>query len=271
MIEAAAVPRASSGATALVDLRDVSYQIGSSYLVRDITLKIVPGEVLVVVGPNGAGKSTLVQLIAGDLPPSSGTILLDGRPISSWKPHDLAMRRAVLPQQSLLQFAFTVQEVVEMGRSPHDDSPHDLAHHVDRALERTELTTMRTRIYPTLSGGEQARTQLGRVIAQDTPILILDEPTASLDLRHQYQVMAIARELANRGGSVIAVVHDLNLASSTADRIVLIDQGRIAADGTPAAVLEESLLSAVYQCQIAVSQHPLLACPLVLPIGRRQP
>ncbi len=126
------------------------------------------------------------------------------------------------------------------------------------------------RVYPSLSGGEKARAQLSRVLAQRTPILLLDEPTAALDLRHQQHVMDIARDVAATGGSVIAVVHDLNLAAGSADRIVLFHQGRVAADGSPWDVLRGPLLSEVYQCEIAVTRHPLRDCPLVMPLGRDQ-
>ena len=254
--------------SARVVATDVSYAVGGAMLLQGVSLTVQSGEVLVLVGPNGAGKSTLMSVIAGDLTPTSGEIRVDGRPLGSYRPHELARKRAVLPQQSLLQFAFTVREVVEMGRSPHDDTADELRGHVDRALERTEMTSFASRIYPSLSGGEKARAQLGRVLAQEAPVLLLDEPTASLDLRHQQHVMNLAQDVAADGGSVIAVVHDLNLAASSAHRIALLHRGRIVADGKPWQVMEEGLLSEVYQCPISVSRHPILDFPLVLPVGR---
>jgi iron complex transport system ATP-binding protein len=249
-------------------LTDVSYSIGGAILLQGVSLAVQPGEVLVLVGPNGAGKSTLMNVISGDLAPTSGEVMLDGRAISSYRPNELALRRAVLPQQSLLQFAFTVREVVEMGRTPHDDTADELREHVQRALERTEMIPFADRIYPSLSGGEKARAQLGRVLAQETPLLLLDEPTASLDIRHQQHVMHLAQDVAAEGGSVVAVIHDLNLAASAAHRIALLHRGRIVADGPPWVVMDEKQLSEVYQCPIAVSKHPILHCPLILPLGR---
>ena len=258
----------TSSQPARLTLTDVSYTVGAATLLQGVSLAVQPGEVLVLVGPNGAGKSTLMNVISGDLAPTSGTVTLDGRAIGSYRPNELALRRAVLPQQSLLQFAFTVREVVEMGRTPHDDTAEELREHVERALERTEMAPFADRVYPSLSGGEKARAQLGRVLAQETPLLLLDEPTASLDIRHQQHVMHLAQDVAAEGGSVVAVIHDLNLAASTAHRIALLHRGRIVADGAPWVVMDEQLLSEVYQCPIAVSKHPILNCPLVLPLGR---
>jgi iron complex transport system ATP-binding protein len=246
----------------------ISYRIGTAELLAEVSLTVAPGEVVVLVGPNGAGKSTLIQILAGDLAPSSGRILLDGKPVRHYRPHELSLHRAVLPQQSLLQFAFTVREVVEMGRAPHDDSPADLMSIVEESLRQTEMIPFSERIYPSLSGGEKSRAQLSRVLAQRAPLLLLDEPTASLDLRHQQHVMDIARDVAIEGGSVIAVVHDLNLAAGSADRIVLLDRGQIVADGSPWDVMDASRLSDVYQCEIAVTNHPMRDCPLVIPLGR---
>jgi iron complex transport system ATP-binding protein len=254
----------------MVTATDVSYEVGTATLLSNVSMVVRPGEVLVLVGPNGAGKSTLMNILSGDIAPTRGEVCLDGRPIGSYRPHDLALKRAVLPQQSLLQFAFTVREVVEMGRSPHDDTAAELRAQVDRALERTEMTAFANRVYPSLSGGEKSRAQLGRVLAQQAPLLLLDEPTASLDLRHQQHVMDLARDVAAAGGAVIAVVHDLNLAASSAHRIALLHKGRIVADGAPWVVMEEQLLSDVYGCPIAVAKHPLLNCPLILPLGRNR-
>ena len=251
-----------------VKVNRVGYTVGQATLLTDVSLLVNPGEVLVLVGPNGAGKSTLLAILSGDLSPTTGTVELDGRPIGSYRAHDLALRRAVLPQQSVLQFAFTVREVVEMGRAPHDDTAAELQAHVQSALARTEMSPFAQRVYPSLSGGEKARAQLARVLAQAASLLLLDEPTAALDLRHQQHVMDLARDVAAEGGSVIAVVHDLNLAATTADRIALLHRGRIVADGSPWHVMNEALLSEVYGCPIAVTQHPLQPCPLVLPISR---
>lgn len=246
---------------------EVGLRLGSRWIVRDVSLAVSGGEVVVLVGPNGAGKSTLLKLLAGDLPASTGQILLDGRAIETFRPHELAQRRAVLPQQTVIQFAFTAREVVEMGRLPGRDGDETI---VDRSLARTDTSHVAGQVYPSLSIGEQSRVSLARVLAQDTPILLLDEPTAALDFRHQGAVMDLAREAANAGGLVVAVLHDLNLAASTADRIIVLKDGLLIADGSPWEVLTEPILSDVFACPISVTPHPLRDGPLVLPVpGRR--
>ena len=161
-------------------------------------------------------------MLAGDLMPTSGAIILDGRALASFRARDLALRRAVLPQQTLMQFAFVARDVVAMGRHPHltrhGETDHDEAI-VRASMTRTETLPLAERAYPSLSGGEQGRVSLARVLAQEAPILLLDEPTAALDLRHQQAVLAIARGLAAEGATVLAVLHDLNLAAAYADRV----------------------------------------------------
>ena len=241
-------------------------QIGGRWLLRDVDLTVSPSEVVALVGPNGAGKSTLLRALAGDKPASAGRVLLDGRPIEDYRPRDLALRRAVLPQQAVIQFAFTAREVVEMGRAPYGSDEEADAAIVTRSLEHAEAGHLADRIYPSLSVGEQSRVSLARVLAQETPILLLDEPTAALDLRHQGLVMSLCRRIARAGGTVLVVLHDLNLAAGFADRVVLLCDGRLVADGTPVDTLTESLLSDVFACPIAVVAHPARGGPLVLPL-----
>jgi iron complex transport system ATP-binding protein len=233
----------------------------------------MPGEVFVLVGPNGAGKSTLLRVLAGDIRPTEGRLLLDGRVLAEYRPEELAIRRAVLLQQVVLQFAFTVQEVVAMGRYPQRrrcaDDPDEDERAIQRAMQHTETLDLAARIFPTLSGGEQERTSLARVLAQQTPILLLDEPTSSLDIRHQELVMGVARDLAGRGASVLAILHDLNLAAAYAHRIGLLHRGRLVVCGSPWEVLSESTLSHVFDHPITVMPHPARDCPLILPLPHR--
>jgi iron complex transport system ATP-binding protein len=253
----------------MLEARAVSYQVGSARLLDGVSLAVERGEVLVLVGPNGAGKSTLLKVLSGDLVPSSGTVFLQGRPLSEYRARDLALRRAVMPQQTVLQFAFAAQEVVLMGRSPHvrgGESANDLAV-VRTCMERTDSLQFAARAYPSLSTGEQQRVTLARVLAQETPVLLLDEPTAALDIRHQELVMQIARQSADAGAAVLAVLHDLNLAAAYADRIAVLSRGRLAALGTPWEVFSEPLLSEVFEHPVAVIRHPLRDCPLVMPIA----
>ncbi len=249
----------------------LSVAAGDKLLIEDISISARPGEITAIAGPNGAGKSTLLKALAGDLEAASGAILLDGRPLSAYRPRDLARLRAVLPQQTLLTFAFTVEEVVAMGRHPHhgaatgDHASNQAA--IEQAMQTTETTPLAQRTYPTLSGGEQSRANLARVLAQETPVLLLDEPTAALDIRHQHLVLDIARELADAGATVVAVLHDLNLAAVYADQLILLDWGRVAASGPPREVLTAERLRSVFACPVAIVSHPVHDCPLVIPLG----
>jgi len=256
----------------MLEARAVSYSIGHATLLDRVSLTLERGEVLGLVGPNGAGKSTLLRLMAGDVRPSDGAILLDGAPIDTYKTKALALRRAVLPQQTVLQFAFSTREVVLMGRSPHlafaaaEREQDHLA--VERSMAQTDTLELAERIYPSLSGGEQQRVSLARILAQETPILLLDEPTASLDIHHQQLVMETARALADDGAAVLAVLHDLNLAAATADRVALLKAGRLFALGPPWQVLTESNLTEVFAHPMSVIRHPMQDCPLIVPVPR---
>ncbi len=258
---------------AILEAQAVSYETGSQRLLSDVSLELLPGEVLAIVGPNGAGKTTLLRLLAGILRPTCGAVVLDGRPLGAYRPEELALRRAVMPQQSLLRFGFTAREVVAMGRYPHQRARQSdrLTDErvIARAMAETETHELADRLFPTLSGGEQGRVTLARVLAQDTPVLLLDEPTASLDIRHQHGMLALAQKLARRGAAIAVILHDLNLAAAYADRIALLCAGQLADLGPPRAVLRESLLTEVFRCPIAVRCHPLSDCPLILPIAER--
>ncbi|MEU9510943.1 heme ABC transporter ATP-binding protein [Micromonospora sp. NPDC048170] len=236
-----------------------------------VDLRIRAGEVHALVGPNGAGKSTLLAAVSGDLPAVAGTVEIDGSPPDRWSPVELAMRRAVLPQRSTLSFPFTVDEVVRMGRAPWAGRPEqrrDDATVVD-VLERCDVTRFADRRYPSLSGGEQARVALARALAQRAAVLLLDEPTAALDLGHQELVMRIARDRARAGDAVVAVLHDLTLAGAYADTVTLLADGRVRAAGPPAEVFTAPLLSEVYRHDVEVVPHPRTRLPLVVPRRRR--
>jgi iron complex transport system ATP-binding protein len=253
-----------------IEVRSLSVVIGGNTLLDEVSFDVRSGEVLALVGPNGAGKSTLMRAVAGDIAPSSGTIRLDGKETTAYHPRELALRRAVLPQQTFLQFAFTAREVVEMGRGARTgrlerDRDDEV---VDAAMARTETIPLEMRTFPTLSGGEQARVTLARVLSQEAPILLLDEPTAALDLSHQQLVMEIARELATAGGTVLAILHDLNLAAAYADRLAILSHGRLSTCAAPWEALTPDRLSEVFACPIAVVPHPMRDCPLVLPLPR---
>jgi iron complex transport system ATP-binding protein len=207
-------------------------------------------------------------VLTGDIAPAAGSVRVHGEPLGSWSPVELALRRAVLPQQVAVSFPFLVAEVVQMGRAPWARTPRrafdDYA--VAGALELADVATLAHRQVPTLSGGERARVALARVLAQSTQLLLLDEPTAALDLRHQELVLQVARARAGEGDGVIVVLHDLDLAGAYADRVVVLAGGRVAADGPPAEVFTSSLLSSVYQHDIEVVHHPRTGSPMPLPV-----
>jgi len=234
--------------TVTLSARGVGLRLGETTVLADVDLEVRAGEVLALVGPNGAGKTSLLSLLAGDLAPSSGEVLLDGRPVMAHRPTELARRRGVLLQENRLSFPFEVLDVVRMGRAPWRGTPleddDDAA--VARAMGAAEVVHLARRTFPTLSGGEKSRSSFARVLAQDPRVLFLDEPTAALDIRHQERTLALARERAGAGDAVVVVLHDLSLAAAYADRILLLSRGRVAAAGTPAEVLDAELLSRVY-------------------------
>lgn len=247
---------------------DVVYQVPGKTILDGVTLTIKAGKVLALLGPNGAGKSTLLSLLAGDETPTSGQINMAGRPLGDHKLAHLARTRAVMTQEQKLSFPFPVQDVVEMGRAPWRGLPQEDQddHLVSRALALAEVDHLRPRLFPTLSGGEKARVSFARVLAQDTEILMLDEPTAALDIRHQEAVLAQARLEADRGAAVVVVLHDLTLAAAYASEIVILKDGKIAGQGTPRAVLTPDLLSRVYRHTIDVFDHPVTGDLVVLPL-----
>jgi iron complex transport system ATP-binding protein len=254
--------------SAMLEIKNTGYEISGSTILRGINLRVERGEVLAIVGPNGAGKTTLLRLLSSDLRPTSGDILLDGIGVQHYPARKLALKRAVMAQNAQITFEFTVYEVAMMGRFPHGGSHEDEQIVLD-ALQRTESDHLRERLYPTLSGGEQARVTLARVLAQRTPLLLLDEPTSALDLRHQQIVMRIARDLAANGAAVILILHDLNLAATHADRVGMLHQGALYAEGKPHDVLTAENIEAVFNLPVHVMPHPNAPngdCPLIVPL-----
>ena len=264
------IPDAATRVSAAPALRvqGASVAIGGAGILDEVSFQASPGEVVALIGPNGAGKSTLLNVVTGDQATTAGRVEIDGRALGEWSLKELGRRRAVLLQQNGVFFPFTVREVVEMGRAPWQGTPRDADD--DRVIEEsialTETTRFRDRPLPSLSGGERARASLARILAQETGILLLDEPTAALDLRHQEDVLWIARDRARAGDCVVVVLHDLSLAAAYADRIVLLANGRVVADGSPDAVLTPPLLSAVYELPVEVMRHPVTGTAIILPM-----
>ncbi|NEC28634.1 heme ABC transporter ATP-binding protein [Streptomyces sp. SID8111] len=250
----------------LVEAERVAVRLAGRDVLAGVDVTARAGEVLALVGPNGAGKSTLLSVLAADLAPTAGTVRIHGRPASGWPAPDLALRRAVLPQSASLSFPFTVEEVVRMGRAPWTGAgPGEDDAAVADAMAATEVTAFAARPFSALSGGERARVALARVLAQHAPVLLLDEPTAALDIRHQELVLRLCRERALAGDAVVVVLHDLGLAAAYAHRVAVLCDGRVAADGPPSDVFTGPLLSRVYDQRVEVFPHPRTGAVLVLP------
>ena len=254
-----------------IDVNALSVRVGAKRLLDGVSFKVAQGETVAVIGPNGAGKSTLLRALSGEIAPSGGTVLLKGRAPQAWQPRELALRRAVLSQNVTVTFPFTAIEVVRMGAGDRRGKAVDAM--AEAALAAVDLAGFHDRIIGTLSGGEQQRVHFARVMVQlacgeeahGPGILMLDEPTASLDLRHQLDLVAVARQYAARGTTTIAIVHDLNLAALMAERVIVLSHGRLAADGPPAQTITDDTLARVFAVSSAVGRVPDAAMPFVLP------
>lgn len=237
---------------------------GGHTLLDDVDVHVARGELVAVVGPNGAGKSTLLHVLAGDVDPDRGTVTHDGDDLRRLRPDDLARRRAVVVQGASVAFPFRVAQVVAMGRAPWrgrvDPATDEAA--VRAAVAAARVGDLLDRDVTTLSGGEAARVQLARALAQTTPALLLDEPTAALDPGHADEVLRVLRARADAGDAVLAVLHDLAGAGRFADRVVLLAHGRVAAAGRPAEVLRPEVLSRAYGADVAVLAHPTAGTPV---------
>jgi len=242
--------RAAEQSAEAVRVSDLHHAYGERVVLRGIDLSIGTGELVAVVGPNGAGKSTLLRLLLGFLSPTSGRIDIGGRPLGSMPRLEIARRAAFVPQGFQADFAFTVRELVAMGRTPHlgrfqperDEDRRAIA----SALEVTDTASMAGRRIDQLSGGERQRVLLARAFAQEAPLLVLDEPNQNLDLLHAYQLLALVRERVAGGGAAVAALHDLALAARFCDRMIVLHRGRVHANGAPAEVLTEALMREVF-------------------------
>ncbi len=256
---------------------NISVKLGARAVLCGVSLEVSPGELVAVVGPNGAGKTTLLRALAGDLAPASGGASLDGRSLRSWASLDLARRRAVLPQKPSLGASFTIREVVELGRFPHEDRGDDDSKAAARALATVGLGERADDPYTQLSGGEQQRVMVARVLAQldaehDEPrYLLLDEPTTALDLAWQHRLLRLTRELTSAGVGVLAVLHDLTLAATYADRVALLVDGRLEVVGETSAVLTETVIERVYGVRATIVEIAGSDLRLPLVIGGAPP
>jgi len=252
---------------------EITFRAGGKVLVDSVSLEMKEGEVLAILGPNGAGKSTLFKMLCGQNWPDSGGVFYGDRPLPRMEARRLARCRAVLPQTGQIPFDFTAWEVAMLGRSPHSDGSESRkdAEIVRKAMELTETGWLADRIVGTLSGGELQRVHLARVLAQiwepvgeDGRTLFLDEPTASLDPAHQHSSLQLARKWAAQGVAVAVILHDLNLASLYADRLLLMKGGKSPACGTPREVLRADTVWEVFDLRVKVLSHPERDCPMVI-------
>lgn len=247
---------------------DVTVERGGRKLLDRVSLELHPGEVLALLGPNGAGKSTFLSTLTGDTELTSGNVAFKDRPLSDWKLLDLARNRSVLLQENQVLFPFTVHQVIEMGRAPWRRTPQEVEdpEAIAWAISKTNISHLGNRRVPTLSGGERGRVAFARTITSKTGVLLLDEPTAALDLGHQEELLQLVRERADQGDAVLIIVHDLNLAGAYADRIALLSNGKLAALGTPSEVLTAETVSSVYNTPVEVIKHPKTGREIVLPL-----
>jgi len=257
-----------------VEARHLAYAYGDRPVLKDISFSVEKGDFFVIIGPNGSGKTTLMRIISGFLKPGNGRLAVMGRPIGAYTRRTLARTIAMVPQAVSVEFPFTVMELVLMGRSPHqgilglaDKADRDLAR---QAMSFTGVEELSGRRLNQLSGGECQRVFIARAICQDPGIMLLDEPTASLDLAHQVRVMDLMERLRNeKGVTVVMVSHDVNLAAMYGNRLLLLKDGRILSLGAPGEVLTYETLEAAYECALLVDESPLGKFQRVTPVPER--
>jgi iron complex transport system ATP-binding protein len=257
----------------VLEAQDISVSYGTREVLANVTLRTAPGKLTAIIGPNGAGKSTLMRALNGSLAPTRGEILLDGKPLAAYARRLVARRIAVVAQEAELRFPVTVLEFVLGGRYAWSgmsawgwETERDIQ--VARAaLAETELTDFGGRLMNELSGGERQRAVLARALATEAGILLLDEPTANLDLAHQASLLSLVRARCDtRATAAVIVTHDLNLAAEFADYLLLIKDGRVLADGSPRETLTPELLEKVFAVRILVDAHPLTGAPRITPV-----
>ena len=259
----------------MIRLENVGVELGETTVLDGVSMSVESGQFLALVGPNGAGKTTLLRTANGLLSPSRGTVTVDGRAVSELSAREVGRLVATVPQETTLAFDFDVSEVVAMGRTPHR-SRFSTATDADRAavesaLDRTETAQFADRPVSELSGGERQRVVLARALAQETPVLLLDEPTASLDINHQVRTLSLARDLADEEKTVVAAIHDLDLAARFCDSVALLSEGELLATGRPEDVLDAERLEAAFGVRTAVGTDAVTGTPTVTPLSDAPP
>lgn len=264
----------------MLKARNITVNYGPRIAVADVSLELRPGEITAIIGPNGAGKSTLLRALNGGLTPDSGEVLLDDRPLRSYSRRLIARRIAVVAQEAEMRFPFSVLEFVLGGRYAWASTTAwgwETEHDLDiarRVLRETELEELSGRMLNELSGGERQRALLARALATEATILLLDEPTANLDLAHQATMLSLVRSRCEtQGTTAVVITHDLNLAAEFASHILLLREAKTLAFGSPAQVLTPRLLKEVFAINVLVDGHPITGVPRITPIhqGSREP
>ncbi len=263
---------ASNGSAALgaTELK-VHYLNSATPALDSVSMTVPRGSFYAVLGPNGSGKSTLLRALLGMVPHAAGQAHVFGRPVSDWDRRALAREAGVVTQSESLAFPITVRELVAMGRYPYlgalqSETTTD-KEAISQAMRMCDVENLAQRFLSTLSGGEVQRTRVARALAQEPNVLLLDEPTASLDVRHEMEILELLRASADRGMTVFLITHHLDLAARFADRLLLLDRGRVAAEGEPREVLQEETLQRVYEWPISVSDDPATGLPRVTPLS----
>ncbi|MBL0744382.1 heme ABC transporter ATP-binding protein [Chryseolinea lacunae] len=250
---------------------NISYRIGEKQLLHNVNLTVVPGKFTAVAGPNGAGKSTLLKTLAQEHRNYQGEVLVNGKSARVYSPRELSLVRAVLSQNTTISFAFTVQQIVELGRHGHRSTRRENDDIVDEVVALTGLEAFRDRSYLTLSGGEKQRVQLARVLTQvweETLFpryILLDEPTSSLDIAQQQLIFALAKKACSRNIGVMAIVHDLNQAVQFADDLYFLRAGKIIASGEAHVVFTKPVIEETFCCRVNIYRDPCNNCPYIIP------
>ncbi len=254
-------------------VQQVSQYANTKPILQEVSFSAAPGRLTILLGANGAGKSTLLRLLAGESSTQKGDIRLDGKPIADYTPHQLALRRAMLTQHFTVSLPFTCEEIVTMGRYPHFGQQPTQADKavINDCMEEMDVAGFKDRIYHTLSGGEQQRVQLARVLAQlhgqpqkGSRLLLLDEPTSGMDVFHQQLCLKKAKEKARAGAIVIAILHDLNLAAQFGDQLLLLHKGRLTAQGSPKNLLQPNRIRETYGIDVEIVYHTAYDFPIIV-------
>ncbi|MBU8713222.1 ABC transporter ATP-binding protein [Brevibacillus parabrevis] len=258
-----------------LETKSLTLGYGHKTVIDALDLQIHEGKISVLIGSNGCGKSTLLRSLARLIKPEDGTVLLDGKQLAQWSTKELAKQLAILPQGPIAPEGLTVRQLVEQGRYPHQGllTPKSAQDEwmINQALEATQLTLHAQRAVDSLSGGQRQRAWIAMALAQDTPILLLDEPTTYLDMTHQIEILDLLFELNRQAGrTIVMVLHDLNLACRYADHIIALRDQRIYAQGKPEEVISAAVVKAVFDLDCEVIRDPLFGTPLVIPYGKRK-